>query len=140
MGAAIRPQPPRPSGWSGRATYGVTELSSASLRILQSQNYHVRRLSMMRANESSGEAEQFYEFVWTDEILEHLAEHDLTAEDFESVVEHPEDRGKSASSGCPIAFGETADGRFILCAYDLLDDGITVIPRTAYDVPRKRKK
>ena len=36
--------------------------------------------------------------------------------------------------------GETADGRFIFCAYDLLEDGVTVIPRTAYEVPRKRMK
>ena len=82
----------------------------------------------------------YFEFIWTDEILEHLAEHDIAPEDFEDVVENPEGRDISASSGSPAVFGETADGRFIFCAYDLLEDGITVIPRTAYEVPRKRKK
>ena len=82
----------------------------------------------------------YYEFIWTDEILEHLAEHDITAEDFQDVVEHPEGRDTSASSGSPVAFGEIADGRFIMCAYDVLEDGITVIPRTAYEVRRKRQR
>ena len=82
----------------------------------------------------------YFEFLWTDEILEHLAEHDITPEDFEDVVEHPEGRDTRASSGSPAAFGETADGRFIFCAYDLLDDGITVIPRTDYEVRRKRER
>ena len=79
----------------------------------------------------------YYEFVWTDEILEHLAEHDITPEDFEDVVSDPDDVDFSHSSGAPAAFGETADGRHILCVYDLLDDEITVIPRTAYEVRRR---
>ena len=82
----------------------------------------------------------YYEFLWNDEIVEHLAEHDLTPEDFEEVVGDPEAVGISESSGSDCCFGETTDGRFIFCAYDTLEDGISVIPRTAYEVPRRRKQ
>ena len=41
----------------------------------------------------------YYEFLWTDEIIEHIAEHDVAPEDFEQVVSLPEDVGASDSSG-----------------------------------------
>ena len=41
----------------------------------------------------------YYEFLWTDEIIEHIAEHDVAPEDFEQVVSSPEDVGASDSSG-----------------------------------------
>ncbi len=83
-----------------------------------------------------------YEFLWNDELIEHLAEHDLSPEDFEDVVSHPEAVDISESSGSDCCFGETADGRFVFCAYDVADDGMTVIPRTAYEVrrPSRRKR
>jgi hypothetical protein len=41
----------------------------------------------------------WYQFIWTDEIIEHLAEHDITPEDFEAVVSDPYERLISRSSG-----------------------------------------
>lgn len=82
----------------------------------------------------------YFEFMWTDEIIDHLADHDVTPDDFEDVVSDPEATDISEGSGSECAFGETADGRFIFCAYDVLEDGITLIPRTAYEVRRKRER
>ncbi|MDA1016891.1 MAG: hypothetical protein O3A00_20840 [Planctomycetota bacterium] len=39
----------------------------------------------------------------------------------------------SRSSGLPIVFGFTPDGRYIMVVYEQIDD-ITIYPVTAYDV------
>lgn len=70
---------------------------------------------------------------WTDEILEHLAEHGVGADDFEHVVSQPERVSISRSSGRPCCWGETADGRQLFCVYEQLDDD-TIIPITASEV------
>ena len=75
----------------------------------------------------------YYEFVWTDEIIAHLAEHGVTPDEFEYVVSNPESRDKSRKTGRPCCFGETSDGRYLYCVYEMLDDD-TVIPVTAYEV------
>jgi hypothetical protein len=51
----------------------------------------------------------FFNFLWTDEIVEHVAEHDLTQDDFEHVVSNPTRRGVSRSSGLPAVWGYTED-------------------------------
>jgi hypothetical protein len=79
----------------------------------------------------------FFNFLWTDEIVEHLAEHGVTQDDFEHVVSNPTRRGTSRSSGLPVAWGHTEDGRYILAVYEELDDG-TILPVTAYEVPEPR--
>jgi hypothetical protein len=79
----------------------------------------------------------YYFFVWTDEIVAHLAEHDLTPDDFEKVVSKPNAVGSSESSGSPAAFGYTDDGRYIIAVFDYLDD-MTIMPATAYEVPEPR--
>lgn len=75
-----------------------------------------------------------YNYIWTDEIVEHVAEHGITPEDFEFVVNNPQYVGASRSSGLPAVWGYTEDGRFIMAIYEQLDD-ITLIPVTAYEVP-----
>jgi hypothetical protein len=75
----------------------------------------------------------YYFFQWNDEIIEHLAEHDVTPDDFEAIVQFPDGKGKSRSSGNPIAFGLTDDGRKVACVYRMIDE-ITVEPVTAYEV------
>ena len=52
----------------------------------------------------------YFDFFWTDEIIEHLAEHDITPKDFERVVMRPADTDKSESSDRDAAFGYTQDG------------------------------
>ncbi len=79
----------------------------------------------------------FSHFLWSDEIVEHVAEHDLTQDDFEHVVNHPIRRGISRSSGLPAAWGYTEDGRYIMAIYEEIDD-MTVLPVTAYEVPEHR--
>jgi len=59
----------------------------------------------------------YFDFLWTDDLIEHLAEHDITTKDFERVVMNPVDTDKSASSGNPAAFGYTQeDGSSSLCS------------------------
>ena len=38
----------------------------------------------------------FYFFVWTPEIIAHLAEHDVTSDEFEEVVHKPRMRGRES--------------------------------------------
>jgi hypothetical protein len=64
--------------------------------------------------------------------VEHVEEHDLTTDDVEHVLLHPESHGRSQSSGRPCVFGYTPDDRYIVVVYE--QDGDTVIPVTAYDV------
>lgn len=79
----------------------------------------------------------YYFYLWTDEIIAHLAEHDVTPEDFENVVSRPMKQDFSHSSGSPAAFGYTEDGRYVIAVFDFLDD-MTVLPITAYEVPEPR--
>jgi hypothetical protein len=79
----------------------------------------------------------YYFFAWNDQLVEHLAEHDITPEDFEKVVSDPTAVGQSRSSGAPAAFGYTDDGRYIIAVYDFLD-AMTILPVTAYEVPEQR--
>jgi hypothetical protein len=75
----------------------------------------------------------YFEFAWTEEILDHLAEHGITRREFEEVVSDARRIGVSRSSGRPCCWGETTDGRSLFCVYEYLDD-LTIIPVTAYDV------
>jgi hypothetical protein len=75
----------------------------------------------------------FFNFLWTDEIVEHVAEHDVTQADFEFIVSNPIRRGISRSSGLPAAWGYTEDGRYIIAIYEEIDE-ITILPVTAYEV------
>ena len=79
----------------------------------------------------------YYDFLWTDEIIAHLAEHDIEPRDFERVVMNPVDVDQSESSGNPAAFGYTRDGRFIIAVFEYLDE-TTLLPVTAYEVPEPR--
>jgi hypothetical protein len=75
-----------------------------------------------------------YDFIWTDEIVEHLAEHGISPDDFEQLVCDPLTKGLSRSSGLPAVWGYTADGRYIIAVYEEIDE-ITILPVTAYEVP-----
>lgn len=77
----------------------------------------------------------YFQFRWTDEITAHLAEHGVSQEDFEDVVSRPERRGQSPSTSRPCCWGETADGRYLICVYEFLDE-LNIVPFTAYEVRR----
>jgi hypothetical protein len=71
-------------------------------------------------------------FQWTDDIIEHLAEHEISPEDFEYVVMNPSEQLKSRSSGRYAAYGYTPDGRWVFASYELLDES-TVLPVTCFE-------
>jgi hypothetical protein len=78
----------------------------------------------------------YYEIIWNEEPggnVEHIAEHGLTPDDVEEVLFNPLDRDVSRSSGLPIVFGFTPDGRYILVVYEQTAE-ITIYPVTAYEV------
>ena len=74
-----------------------------------------------------------YRIIWNEEPggnVEHIAEHGLSPDDVEDVLAHPIDQDVSRSSGLPIAFGFTADGRYVLVVYEQV--------RRVYIVPGDR--
>jgi hypothetical protein len=73
-----------------------------------------------------------YVFIWTPEIIEHLAEHDVSPDEFEEVVCNPEYEDVSRSTANPLAFGTTREGRYLCCVYRWVDED-TIEPVTAYD-------
>ncbi|MGO8750581.1 MAG: hypothetical protein ACLQNE_31925 [Thermoguttaceae bacterium] len=75
----------------------------------------------------------YYFFVWTPEIIAHLAEHEVTPEEFEEVVSEPDYEDVSRSTGNPIAFGRTSAGRFLCCVFKRFGNDM-IEPVTAYDV------
>lgn len=75
----------------------------------------------------------YYFFIWTPEIVEHLAEHDVTPDEFEEVVSNPEMEDISRPTGNPIAFGPTSNGKYLCCVYRHVDQDM-IEPITAYEV------
>lgn len=69
-----------------------------------------------------------YLFHWTVEIVEHLAENNVTPEEFEAVVQDRRSRiTTSRSTGRPVRIGMTDDGRVLLCVFDSTDEEQTEI-------------
>ena len=77
----------------------------------------------------------YFEFLWTDEIIAHLAEHGVGRDEFEEVVSNPRRVGVSRSSERPCCWGETVAGRELFCVFEYFDD-MTIIPVTAYEVTK----
>ena len=55
------------------------------------------------------------------------------------MLANPTAKGTSDSSGLPVVWGYTEDGRFVIAIYRTLDDD-TILPVTAYEVPEQRPK
>lgn len=56
----------------------------------------------------------WFEFIWLEGVdgnIKHIAEHGITPDDFEHVFDNYEDESTSRSSGRPMRFGYTEDGR-----------------------------
>ncbi len=78
----------------------------------------------------------YFDFIWEtqgDGNVAHLAEHGFVPEDIEPIVLNPDRISVSRSSGRPIAFGSTRDGREVAVVYEYIDD-CTVYPITAFEV------
>ncbi len=75
----------------------------------------------------------WFDFFWTQDIIDHLAEHGVTPEEFAEVVMHADVYSKSRIAPRLVALGYTSRGRYLKCVYEIEDDEITVIPVTGYD-------
>jgi uncharacterized DUF497 family protein len=82
---------------------------------------------------------RFVQVIWDDDDLpqgnvQHIAEHGLTMEDVEYVLENRTKEGTSSSTGQPCCFGYTSGGDFIIVVYEQVEAD-TIYPITAYEVP-----
>jgi uncharacterized DUF497 family protein len=68
--------------------------------------------------------------------VQHCADHGVTKEEVEEVLERATDIDISQSSGRPVVFGDTSEGRYLMVVYDEID-ARTAYPVTAYEVPRR---
>jgi hypothetical protein len=80
-----------------------------------------------------------FQVIWDDDDdvdgnVQHIAEHGLTIEDVELVLENPTQEGAGAQTGRPCCFGYTPGGDFIIVIFDQIDAD-TIYPVTAYEVP-----
>ena len=81
---------------------------------------------------------RFLQVIWDDDDnpegnVCHIAEHGLTIEDVEFVVENPTTEETSRATGRPCCFGYTPGGDFIIVVYEEIDEE-TIYPVTAYEV------
>lgn len=75
----------------------------------------------------------FFFFIWTDRAMQKIADRDITLEEVEEIISHPDRTDVSRTTGRPIAIGETSNGRTLLCVYEEID-GNTIQPITAYEI------
>lgn len=66
--------------------------------------------------------------------VDHIAQHGLTPADFEFVFQNYEAETVSESSGRPMRFGRTVDGRLIAVVFEWIESEMTVYPVTAFEV------
>ena len=81
----------------------------------------------------------FWQFIWDDPDdpdgnVQHIAQHGLTIDEVESVLNNPLSETKSHSSARPCCFGYTPGEEYIIVVYEAIDDD-TAYPVTAYHVP-----
>ena len=70
--------------------------------------------------------------------VQHCADHGVSKEEVEEVLQNATDADVSRSSNRPVVFGDTSSGRHLMVVYDEVDEN-TVYPVTAYEVPRRRQ-
>lgn len=81
---------------------------------------------------------KFFQVIWDDDDrpdgnVQHIAEHGLTIEDVEYVLENPTREGMNGSTRRPCCFGYTLGGDFIIVVYEQVD-AEAIYPVTAYEV------
>ena len=81
----------------------------------------------------------FLWIIWDEEDdplgnVRHIAEHGLTTEEVEAVLNDPDSADRSDSSGRPSVFGFTTAGEYIIVIFETIDED-SVYPVTAYHVP-----
>jgi uncharacterized DUF497 family protein len=86
----------------------------------------------------------FRSIIWDldddpDGNVSHCAEHGVSKEEVEEILENATDEDTSRSSGRPAAFGDTSAGRHLIVVYEEVDE-FTIYPVTAYEVPRRYER
>ena len=81
----------------------------------------------------------FLWIIWDDESdplgnVQHIAEHGLTTDEVEAVLNGPDSADSSDSSGRPCVFGFTPAGEYIIVIFESIDED-SIYPVTAYHVP-----
>jgi uncharacterized DUF497 family protein len=71
--------------------------------------------------------------------VQHCADHGVTKEEVEEVLESAMDADISRSTGRPVVFGDTSAGRHLMVVYENVDAN-TVYPVTAYEAPRRYRR
>lgn len=71
--------------------------------------------------------------LWDDETIDHVSQHGVSQDDFEFVLANPIREGITRRTGRPYAEGFSADGRWLFCVYEEIDETY-VRPVTAYEV------
>ena len=69
--------------------------------------------------------------------VQHIAEHDVTPDEVDEILNDRYSRTThSASSGRPITFGWTSEGRYLAVVWELIEeDPLVAYPVTAYPAP-----
>jgi uncharacterized DUF497 family protein len=74
----------------------------------------------------------WWQIIWTDESISKVAEHGLTQDDVEQVMEDPTSiELVSRSTGRPLMVGRNRGGRELVVVFERLDD-MTALIITAY--------
>ena len=69
--------------------------------------------------------------------VEHIAKHGLDIEDVEHILSAPLSERHSHSSGLPVVWGYTPDGRYTIVVYEQIDAHMIRVV-TAYEVSEPR--
>jgi uncharacterized DUF497 family protein len=73
-----------------------------------------------------------------DGSAQHCAEHGISKDEVEQVLQGATDIDISRTTGRPVAFGDTSTGRHLMVVYEETDEQ-TVYPITAYEVPERHR-
>jgi uncharacterized DUF497 family protein len=65
--------------------------------------------------------------------VQHIGEHGVSCEEVEDIFRSPEANGFSSTSGRPILWGYTWEGRYLKVVFEWVDED-AVYPVTAYEV------
>ncbi|MEJ7594921.1 MAG: hypothetical protein WKF77_25625 [Planctomycetaceae bacterium] len=76
----------------------------------------------------------WFEYYWSEKAIDKVAQHGLTQDDFEFAFENHYREELSPSSDRHVRVGATADGRRIAVAFEWVQEDLSVIPVTAYEV------
>jgi uncharacterized DUF497 family protein len=77
----------------------------------------------------------YFQFIWTDDNEDHVGQHGVTFAEFVEVVLNPEAEEYPHRFPNRAAYWAwTSTGKYIVAIADIMEDGVTAIPVTAFEV------